>query len=386
MLDLSDLISSVFNGILVIGFWIACWLLPAAALLLLLDKTLGSRLRRQETHCLFLDLLDTILGCGAPVEETLVSVVEKRDLSPSHKFKCFAANLRDGQRLSLALENVPGLLPPKIVAMLRVGERIGSLQKVLPACRKLSGDKQSSTRSEIQSFGWTGIVTIFASIWMFIFLSIIVLPKFVEIMMGMTGELPAGLAFLRTYGQGIVGLQILVLAVVGIALLIHGESRLMRLCFAPLLESSAFRTPWKRRRMQRDFCTLLAMLLDAKVPEAEAVSLAADCAANQPFKQRAENVITRLRQGERLTDAIRSLDDSGEFRWRLTNATHSQGGFLSALTGWCESLDAKAFQQEQAAALTLTSALVLFNGLFVGMIVIATFGSLIRIVETGILW
>jgi hypothetical protein len=56
------------------------------------------------------------------------------------------------------------------------------------------------------------------------------------------------------------------------------------------------------------------------------------------------------------------------------------------LTGWCESLDAKAFQQEQAAALTLTSALVLLNGLFVSLIVLTTFGALIAIVETGVLW
>jgi hypothetical protein len=73
------------------------------------------------------------------------------------------------------------------------------------------------------------------------------------------------------------------------------------------------------------FSTLLAILLDARVPESDAVSLAADCAANRAFKRRAETVITNLQQGQRLTEAVQAVDDSGEFRWRLTNAVHAEG-------------------------------------------------------------
>jgi type II secretory pathway component PulF len=120
-------------------------------LLLLLDSTVGKRLRRQETSGLFLDLLDTILECGAPVEETLISIIEKRQLAPAAKFHLLGAKLRTGQRLSAALAEIPGLLPQKVVAMLRAGERIGDLRKVLPACRRLAGDKRSETRSDVQS-------------------------------------------------------------------------------------------------------------------------------------------------------------------------------------------------------------------------------------------
>lgn len=377
---------TIVNGIFVLTFWIICWLVPGLILLLLLDNTVGKRLRRQETCGLFLDLLDTILECGAPIEETLISIIEKRELAPSSLFQQLATKLRTGQRLGDALANLPGLLPIKVVAMLRAGERIGDLRKVLPACRRLSSDKRSQTRSDVQSFGWYGIASILVSLWMYVFLSIIVLPKFVEIMMGMTGELPIGLALLHEYGKPLVCAQLLVLLGVVATLLIHGEGHFMRKWFGPIVDWCASRTPWKRRRMQRDFCTMLATLLDARVPESDAVKLAADCAANRAFSHRAETVISNLRQGQRLTDAVQALDDSGEFRWRLTNAVHAKDGFLRALNGWCESLDAKAFQQEQAAALTLTSTLVVLNGLFVGLIVVTTFGSLIAIVEAGVLW
>ena len=138
--------------------------------------------------------------------------------------------------------------------------------------------------------------------------------------------------------------------------------------------------------MQRDFSTMLAILLDSGVPEPEAVSLAGDCSANLVFRQRAARAVAGLRQGMKLTQAVQAMDDSGEFGWRLTNAFHGRGGFLQALAGWHESLDAKAFQQEQAAAHGITTALVFWNGLFVGAIVISVFLCLVSFLDSALLW
>ena len=114
--------------------------------------------------------------------------------------------------------------------------------------------------------------------------------------------------------------------------------------------------------------------------------LAADCAVNDVFAARARRVTARLAEGVKLTEAISVLDDAGEFHWRLTNARHAHGGFLQALAGWCDALDAKAFQQEQATAQLATTGLVLFNGVIVAFIAVACFGALIAIVKEGLLW
>jgi hypothetical protein len=78
---------------------------------------------------------------------------------------------------------------------------------------------------------------------------------------------------------------------------------------------------------------------------------------------------------------VRAFDDNGEFHWRLTNAIHARGGFLEALDGWHEALDAKAFQQEETATHTLTSGLVIVNGIIVGLIATAMFGILIAVLK-----
>ena len=123
------------------------------------------------------------------------------------------------------------------------------------------------------------------------------------------------------------------------------------------------------------------VLLDGGVPEAEAVRLAGESTANTICRRRARRVVAALERGEKLDDAVRTFDGPGEFHWRLTNAIHAKGGFLEALRGWHEALDAKAFQQEETATHAMTSGLVILNGVVVGLIATAMFGMLIMILR-----
>jgi type II secretory pathway component PulF len=131
---------------------------------------------------------------------------------------------------------------------------------------------------------------------------------------------------------------------------------------------------------------MLAVLIDAGMPEPEAVTVAADCTANGIFRRRAQLAVAGLQQGMKLTDAVPMVDDSGEFRWRLTQAMHAHAGFLKAIAGWNASLDAKAFEQEQATAHAVTTGILLLNGALVGFIVVSAFSLLISIINAGVLW
>jgi type II secretory pathway component PulF len=103
-------------------------------------------------------------------------------------------------------------------------------------------------------------------------------------------------------------------------------------------------------------------------------------------RRRAWRVVERLKAGVKLPEALRLLDDSGELQWRMSNALRRGKGFLQALGGWHEALDAKAFQQEQTAAQITTSALVFINGLFVAALVCAVFLALVNLLNAAALW
>ncbi len=349
-------------------------------------------LRRLERARFFLDLLSNGIEQGHTPEVSIMRVSKSRDQSMGARFHLLAAYLETGLRLGQALDKVPRLLPPQVTAILKTGEEIGDIKKVLPACRDLLRDGNSQMRGAfnyliVLAFAFTPAVPAIFGI-----LRIFVLPKFIQIFAGMTdGEaLPPLTQFVFATGDILASLEIaLAVLFYCVAIIYLGGPRLrgwLKRVFGIWPDQVALLLPWRRQRLKRDFSRMLALLLDGGVPESEAVRLAARSTANDSFQQRAEKVIGDLQNGIKLAPALERLDDAGEFRWRLENALHRPGGFLAALSGWLESLDARAFQQEQAASQLITTGLVLFNGLMIGLLVIGMFDPLIQLIYRGTLW
>jgi len=364
------------------GFWLAV----SGGVLMLIHFLLTLPMRRAERARRFLELIETALKQGQPVEQTLISAAESRDLSMGVRFYLLAAWLEQNLPFGEALAKVPRFLPPQITAMLLAGRKIGDLGKVLPACRQLLKDGVSQTRGAINYLVILTFVLTPFGIVVAGFLKVLILPKFLEINEGIgRGALSSEVEFVANHAITWIAIQTALLLLMWLAAFVYMGGPRVAVWFS-VLQRFHYWLPWRRKRLQRDFSTMLAILLDSGVPEPEAVALAADCTANKVFCQRAVRAVDGLKQGLKLTQAVQAMDDSGEFGWRLTNAFHGSGGFLRALAGWHESLDAKAFQEEQAAAHGLTSALVLWSGLFVGAVVVSVFMFLTSIIYEGVLW
>lgn len=342
-------------------------------------------MRRAERARLFLDLVEDALKRGQSVEEMVLSLAQNRDLTVGIRFHWLAAYIESGLRFDEALDKVPRFLPPQIAAMLHAGNRLGDLRKVLPACREILRDHPAGVRS---AMNYLMLVAFFFSPAFFVVLictSIFIIPKFKEVAAGMGIPLRPETIFVFDNTNWFLiyeGVICLLLAAVTVAYI--GGPGIVRQCQfrrLPLVDWIAWRVPWKRKRLERTFSAMLAVLLDGGVPEAEAVRLAGDCTANEICRHRTARVLAALEQGVKLDEAMRRFDDSGEFHWRLSNAAHARGGFLNALRGWHAFLDARAFQQEEATAHVVTSGLVILNGVLVGLIVTAVFGMLIFFVK-----
>lgn len=384
---ISDLIVgalSLAGSILAYGIG---FVVPVAVLAVVLHVFLSLPLRRRERGRLFIDLLETPLAQGRSVEQSLVAIANSGDRSPGVRFHLLAAHLESGLRLGDALERVPRLLPPPVAAMLRVGEKVGDLRRVLPACREWFQEQPSGVQSAYHYM--LVLLLVFSPIaaWILTLLMVFVAPKFLEVLVGMGAQPPAITVLFIGGARWLLRLQIVVTVALLIAAFFYvGGPRAtgwLRLGRAPFLDWLAWQIPWKRKRMQRTFSATLAVLLDGGVPEAEAVKLAGDCTVNAIARRRAERISVALQQGTKLQDAVQVFDGHGEFRWRLTNACHAHDGFRRALAAWHESLDAKAFQEEEAAAHIITSGLVVLNGAFVALTATAVFGALIAILEVA---
>ena len=349
-------------------------------------------MRRNERTRLFLDMLELGLKEGQTPENAILNAASSNDASLGVRFHLLAAHLQNGLRLSAGLAHVPRLLPPQIVAMLATGERIGDIKKVLPACRRLTGDGVSQVRGALNYVLILGLAVLPTAMVIAATLNLMVVPKFKEVFDGMLegAMLPA---FTRAVFEGhqyIFLAQIVVILAVWLLTFAYlggpRSYRWFRFFLPGVPDWIQYHLPWRRKRLQRDFSAMLAVLLDAQMPESEAILLAADSTANRIIVRRGEKIRVLLAQGVKLPEAIRALDDTGELQWRLANALRRGRDFLSALTGWHEALDSKAFQQEQAAAQITTTALVLFNGFIIAAVVIGMFLPLIALLNHMTLW
>jgi type II secretory pathway component PulF len=349
-------------------------------------------MRRNERTRQLLEILEVSLHHGQPPEQAIRDVARSGDRSYGNTFRRLATHLEQGEKLGRALELEPAAAPRQVVALLRAGERLGNLGTVLPAARHLLRDGLSQVTAALNylivlCFCVTPFMIAVPLVFRFkvmpVFTAVfeemgspVPLPYFTRIVFGMSGEFTLIASLLLALGW------LLLLGYVG------GPQvrRIFRKFSLGAADASLFRLPWRRHRLQRDFSSLLAVLLDAAIPEAEAVKLAADATDNRVMTARAARVCQQLAGGTALPDALRELDAAGELQWRITNARHGPSGFRAALAGWHEALDARAYQQEQAAAQLLTTGLVLCNGVLVAAFVFAVYLALIGLIQQATLW
>jgi type IV pilus assembly protein PilC len=279
--------------------------------------------------------------------------------------------------------------------MLKTGERLGDLRKVLPACRLTLHGGVSHVRGALNYLLVLSFLATPISLVVPLILKLKILPAFQAVFAGMMegSQLPAFTRFVFDSSSYFIAIQVAILALVWLLTIGYLGGPRLHTWISRILPGGSMSIdrlfywfPWRRKRLQRDFSAMLAVLLEAGVSESESVRFAGEATANNVFRRRAERTSALLSKGIKLPEAVRALDNSGELQWRLANALRGTGGFIKALTGWHEALDAKAFQLEQTAAQVTTAFLVLLNGFIVACIVIGMFLPLIQLLNHMTLW
>ncbi len=389
---LGEWIAGALPALLAVGFYLAPWVFPLAMLLVAARVFIVLPLRKRERAHVFLDLLDTAAKQGRSPESAIAEVAFTPDEMLGKDFVGLAARVRAGDSLGNALAKLPGLLPDPVPAMLQAGEQARDIRTVLAPCRATLAAGPS------RAMGAFNYLPVFSPglpmLAIVQFLMLFIVPKFNEIYKDLLGglSLPRSTRLLFASAQCLLPVNIagLLALCFGLSLVFERGRRFWFAVYGRILKTAGdrllFRLPWRRKRMLRDFSAMLAILLDAGMPEADAVTLAAHSTANGAFIARAQSVVERLRGGVKLTEAIRGFDDTGEFHWRLSNAAYAGGGFLRALQGWHDALEAKAFQQEQAASQLISTALILLNGALACWIAVALFQPMIHVIQEGTMW
>ncbi|HEV2319374.1 MAG TPA: type II secretion system F family protein, partial [Verrucomicrobiae bacterium] len=163
-------------------FWyVLLILVPGTAFAVLLHFLLSLPMQRRDRGLFLLDIIETALNRGQALENAILSAGEARDRVMGVGFYLLAAHIESGNRFGEALERTPVFLPPQVNAMLRAGEKIGDIKKVLPACREILRAPPDTVRTTMHYM--VTILLLFSivacfTIWL---VATFVIPKFREI-------------------------------------------------------------------------------------------------------------------------------------------------------------------------------------------------------------
>jgi len=335
---------------------------------------------RREQARFFLELLSLAEESEHSIEQTIIEFSKSGERPLGEQFDLVARHIESGLNLPEALAKVPRYLPAQVVATLKVGHETGSMNMTLPMAQENLREKNQNTRGE-----WVYLIAVMLIAVMIVgIIMTYVVPKFKMIYADMLepGEvLPEFTMLVLTISDTIknnaAALFIPLFLLLGVWFYSKKKG---------WLDTFWLSIPWRRKRLQRDYSRVLALLLDSGVPEEKAVQLAAQGTSNRVLKKRAVIVIAGLQSGWGLTEAIKLMDDSREFQWRLTNALQTEGNFVDALSGWHQSLSARADRQHQTFSVLMETTALLLLGMVVGSIMVGMFLPLIRLMEKLIAW
>lgn len=341
--------------------------------------------RRLERAMIFLNLIDSGIRRGITPEDTLKSVAACHDRSVSMRFHLAAAWVEQGCTWQEAIAKVPRLLPPAIVEMIFLTDRIGGWSRVLPVCQRMLNDVRSTQQARQSWLTPSLMLLALPTVWISFLLIKIIMPKFRMIFEDMS-EGTITFEWFSFHVSSYSGWLLLIGLLPLLILFVHAAgprlSSLLARIHLPVGDWLAWLLPWSRWRLQRDFTSLFSLLLDAGVAEPEAVRLAAKGTANFHIKLAAEGVVAALAKGMPLAEAVAKMDGRGEFRWRFQQATGGGAKFETALKGWCDALEIRASQMQLTVTHLTTVAMLMVNATFVFMIAFDVFHSLVLLTES----
>ncbi len=346
-------------------------------------------LRRQERARILIDLMELQENTDRDPAATIKELSQTQDPALGVRFHVLGAYLESGRSLAESLKCVPRLLPDSIRESLVVGEQLGSFRKILPVCQIQLRDAAST----IQNVTRYLVLSLFLALPTLLTVTIFSIQVWPKMMMiaddyGVT-PLPVVASFVDYLPQVLLVIAIVYALLYLLALFYIGGPRLrgwLENGIVPITHGIVLRIPWVRKRLLRNFSMMLSTLLDAGVPEAKALELAAHASANRALKRRVRRCIQSLEAGETLEQALQRLDSTPELAWRLRLAAKRSDGFKTALQGWWEWLHTKARLQEQTTAQWFSITMIFVHGLIAASLSISMFHVITSIIDQGTLW
>jgi general secretion pathway protein F len=264
-------------------------------------------LARSEDVTIFTLDLALILKAGARLDEALELLATDIDIG---RLRSTVAQIRSsvlaGESFADALSHHPALFSPIYVALVRIGETSGTLERILELLAGERSRAEALRRKLADALRYPAFL-LFAASCVLIFFLMFVMPQFGGVLRDFGAKLDPiaafflGLSEFMTHHKEALGSLLVVLLLAGFFLARRPSVRatvLSGLSHVPLIRSAL---AYHRTAL---FCRNLGVLLSAGVPLTTTLRILADVMAATGHAAVWTRALEKVRQGGKLSDAV----------------------------------------------------------------------------------
>jgi type II secretory pathway component PulF len=298
--------------------------------------------------------------------------------------------LDNGKTLAEAMGAYPSVFPNSYRALVRSGERGGSLASVLDHLHATADLDDRTSRLAAAHVMYPALLLGILSV-VFAFYTIFIIPKFrimfEEMEVSSRGATEAMAFAARSAPLALLALLVATL-LLGAPQIASGLVRKFTPGLAGLLSWMNWHMPFlsrlERRRAVAGYSLAASRLLAGGVPVDEALTIAADASGNRHFERIALAAAGRVAEGQKLSEALAAEARPGEvppdLLW-FVELGEASGRLPEALSGAADT----SFARTQSILKSLVSLIfplgVIMAGLMVGVICYSVFDTLVCILE-----
>jgi general secretion pathway protein F len=318
--------------------------------------------------------LASLLAASLPLEGALSAVIEQAERPHvAQALTAVRADVRAGQRLTVALAARPRDFPPIYRALVGAGEDSGDLARVMERLADYIEERNALQAKVLTAFIYPAAISL-VSVAIVIFLLSYVVPQVVTAFVQARQTLPmltqmmlAASAFVRSWGMW-VGLGISALVVAWRLALRRPELRLR-------WDALLLRLPMVGRFVlgvnSARFASTLAILLDAGVPLLRALEAARQTLGNALLARCADDVSGRVREGAALGTALKVQKVYPPILVHLVTSGEKTGSLAPLLDRAAQTISREIERRAMALTALLEPTMILVMGGVVLTIVLA---------------
>lgn len=321
---------------------------------------------------LFCEELATLLRAGLSLTEALDALAHRGHSSDSDLYQSLLSSLQKGQALSQAMQALPNVFPPLLIASLRSAERTGQIDETLRQFAQLLRSLQDVRRKLVSSAIYPSLVIAFGGA-VGLFLLFFIIPRFASVYSGLGTAPSATSRILMLLSQHMAHYRSLWLMGVFACLLgllaLWQSGHIKRLLIAGAGGISWVRY-WFRLFQMAEVYRSMAMMLRGGFNLLETLQLCRHTPAEYFLRTRLEILTHQVEEGMPLSQALANAQIADAIALRLLVAGERAGELPAVLDAIADDHDRRISRFLERSMKLAEPLIMILVGALIGTLVL----------------